>query len=195
VNGKTPDIVTVVKSSDVVSVNGKILKIEEARLWKLYKPRGLIVSHKDEMNRMSVFDYVAKTFKDVPKVVSVGRLDYNSEGLLLLTNSGRVASMLEHPSSHLSRVYKVRVYGQVWPLYPFSKMGHLGYLPPFLQMRPSMLGEMAKGMTVKGETYAPIQGVVLRGHMDKGQDLRNKNTWLQLTLQEGKVREHRFWQK
>ena len=115
-NGKTPDIVTVVKSSDVVSVNGKILKIEEARLWKLYKPRGLIVSHKDEMNRMSVFDYVAKTFKDVPKVVSVGRLDYNSEGLLLLTNSGRVASMLEHPSSHLSRVYKVRVYGQVWPL-------------------------------------------------------------------------------
>ena len=111
-NGKSAAPATTVGLSDIVTVDGKVISVAATRLWKTYKQKGQVVSHADELNRTSVFDYLAKTY-DLPRVVSIGRLDYNSEGLLLLTNNGDLARKLEHPASLLDRVYKVRVYGHV----------------------------------------------------------------------------------
>lgn len=111
-NGQVPQITTMVGPTDSVAVDGRPVQIAKARLWRFHKPKGLIVSHADELHRPSVFDHVRQSFKDLPRVISVGRLDYNSEGLLLLTNSGTLARTLEHPATHLERVYKARVYGQ-----------------------------------------------------------------------------------
>jgi 16S rRNA U516 pseudouridylate synthase RsuA-like enzyme len=112
VNGKAVPPATMVGHADNVTLDGKALSIAATRLWKLHKIKGQVVSHSDELNRTSVFDHIAKT-SSLPRVVSVGRLDYNSEGLLLLTNNGDFARMLEHPASRFERVYKVRAYGQV----------------------------------------------------------------------------------
>ena len=80
-----------------------------------HKPRGLIVTHDDPQNRPTLFDYVRAKFPDFRNkhLISVGRLDYNSEGLILLTNDGEIARLLEQPSSDIERVYKVRVYGRL----------------------------------------------------------------------------------
>ncbi|RYE06615.1 MAG: pseudouridine synthase [Rickettsiaceae bacterium] len=83
--------------------------LPESRLWTYYKPSGLITTHKDPQNRQTVFS----SLKGLPRVISVGRLDLNSEGLLLLTNNGNLARHLELPKNKLVRTYKVRAYGNV----------------------------------------------------------------------------------
>ncbi len=100
-----------VKDKDIVKVNNKIIKkIHKIELWKLYKPIKYICSTKDNLKRKKIFDLLPK---ELSKLISVGRLDYMSEGLILLTNSGDYSRYLELPSSNIERVYRVFINGEV----------------------------------------------------------------------------------
>jgi 23S rRNA pseudouridine2605 synthase len=162
VNGKTLDTPAfTVVPEDKILVDGKPLPAFEApRLFLYHKPVGLVTTARDEKNRATVFDMLPK---GLPRVVSVGRLDLNSEGLLLLTNDGGLARYLELPSNAWKRRYRVRVNGVV-------KSAHLANL--------------AKGITVDGMNYGPIEA-----SMDRAQT--GANVWLVVTLKEGKNREIR----
>ena len=97
-----------VSPDDIIKVNGKLIQeIPKARLWAYNKPVGYITTNRDPEGRKTIFEQL----KSLPRVVSVGRLDINSEGLLLLTNNGELSSYLESPSNKIERVYKVRVFG------------------------------------------------------------------------------------
>jgi 23S rRNA pseudouridine2605 synthase len=148
-------------SGDAVSVDGKPLATpQKTRLWRYHKPPGLVTTHRDEKGRPTVFD----ALKDaLPRVVSIGRLDLTSEGLLLLTNDGALARELEHPSRGWTRRYRVRVHGLV---------------------DPEALGRLRNGITVDGARYGPIVA-----ELEKTQGA--KNAWLTMTLTEGKNREVR----
>ena len=100
--------ITFVNDDSVISINNvAIERVHRPRIWIYYKPISLITTHHDPYNRDTVFDNLS----GLPKVISVGRLDLNSEGLLLLTNNGALARNLELPSTRMERVYKVRAYG------------------------------------------------------------------------------------
>lgn len=161
INGKTLDSPAVnVAEGDVVTVDGEPLATpQEARLWRYHKPPGLVTTHKDPQGRPTVFDQLPR---DLPRVVSVGRLDLNSEGLLLLTNDGSLAGKLEHPSTGWTRRYRVRVNGVV---------------------DPAKLASVADGVTVEGISYGPVRIEVERQ--------QGSNAWLSVALTEGKNREIR----
>jgi 23S rRNA pseudouridine2605 synthase len=143
-----------------IEVDGKPVGAPEpTRLWRYYKPRGLVVSAKDEKGRPTVFDALKGK---LPRVVSVGRLDLNSEGLLLLTNDGALERRLELPSTGWVRRYRVRVFGAVDPV---------------------RLMALSKGVTVDGVTYGAIEVDIERA--------QGANTWLSVGLKEGKNREIR----
>lgn len=109
---------------------------EQAKIWLFHKPRGLITTHDDPQNRPTVFQYLKLNKFPVEHVISVGRLDLNSEGLLLLTNNGDLARALELPSTGLRREYKVRAYGK------FDE---------------EVLNEIRKGVTIGGKHYKPME--------------------------------------
>lgn len=159
VNGKpliTPAMT--VLPTDIVEVDGKPLpEREAARLWRYHKPAGLVVSHRDEKERASVFD---KMPEDMPRVISIGRLDINTEGLLLLTNDGGLARLLELPATGWVRRYRVRANGKV---------------------TPAALEALKDGLQVDGVQYGPIEA-----KLDKEQ---GANVWLTIALREGKNRE------
>jgi len=161
VNGKmleTP--ACVVKPGDKVIVDGKPLPTKEpARMWRYNKPLGLVTSHKDPEGRPTVFGALPKT---MPRVISIGRLDLNSEGLLLLTNDGELARALELPSTAWSRRYRVRVHGHV---------------------DPDKLSGLARGVTVEGVNYGPIEA--------KFETRTGANAWVSISIREGKNREVR----
>lgn len=143
-----------------IVVDGKPLpQAEAARLWLYYKPRGLVTTHKDELGRQTIFQSLPP---ELPRVISVGRLDLNSEGLLLLTNDGGLARHLELPSTGWVRRYRVRLHGKVDPL-ELSKLAH--------------------GLTIDGIHYGSITATLDRQQGD--------NAWLTVSLQEGKNRELR----
>ncbi len=147
-------------SLDGVTVDGKpVATPEPARLWRYHKPRGLVVSHRDERDRPTVF---ASLPDAMPRVVSVGRLDIASEGLLLLTNDGALARRLELPATGWVRRYRARVFG----------------VPD-----PAALAALAKGVTVAGLAYGPIEARLDRRQGD--------NAWLTIGLREGRNREVR----
>ena len=149
-----------VTADDEITVDGKALpKSEIPRLWRYYKPRGLIVSHRDEQGRESIFDTLPP---DMPRVVSVGRLDLDSEGLILLTTSGDLSRHLELPTTGWSRKYRVRVQGRV---------------------DASLLAGLADGVTIDGVRYQGIKASLDR----QG----TSNAWLTMVLKEGKNREIR----
>src|SRR5687767_9138878 len=119
-----------VSDGDAVKVDGRLLEAKDpAKIWLYHKPSGLVTTHKDPQGRPTVFDALPKT---LGRVISVGRLDLNSEGLLLLTNDGELARKLELPSTGWIRRYRVRVYGNI---------------------TPAMLVQMKKGITVDGVQY------------------------------------------
>jgi 23S rRNA pseudouridine2605 synthase len=151
---------TFVAAGDIVQVAGEVVDPPaRARLWRYHKPEGLITTHKDEAGRPTVFE---KLPAGLPRVVSVGRLDLNSEGLLLLTNDGALARQLELPSNGWLRRYRVRVHGDV---------------------DPAALSALARGVTIDGVRYAGI---------DAGLDSRKgTNSWLTVSLREGRNREIR----
>ena len=155
----TTPAVTVTAANDI-RVDGKPLPTpERARLWRYHKPAGLVTSHRDEKGRPTVFDALPK---DLPRLISVGRLDLNSEGLLLLTNDGALARWLELPSTGWMRRYKVRVHGEA---------------------EPERLAALAKGITVDGVSYGPI-----RASLERRQ---GSNAWIAMAFREGRNREVR----
>jgi 23S rRNA pseudouridine2605 synthase len=146
--------------SDVVTVDGKPLpERQQARLWRYHKPEGLVTTHRDPEGRPTVFERLPK---ELGRVISVGRLDIASEGLLLLTNSGTLARRLELPATGWTRRYRVRVFGAV------DAKGLAG---------------LGKGITVEGIRYGSIQAEI--------DTASGSNTWLTLALKEGKNREVR----
>lgn len=143
-----------------ILVDGKPLpQAEEARLWLYHKPRGLVTTHKDELGRQTIFQALPP---ELPRVISVGRLDLNSEGLLLLTNDGELARHLELPATGWVRRYRVRLHGKVNPL---------------------ELAKLSQGLTIDGVRYGAITATLDRQKGD--------NAWLTVSLQEGKNRELR----
>lgn len=161
VNGKTITSPALnVTDADKITISGHPLPaLEPARLWLYYKPDGLVTSASDEKGRDTVFDHLPE---DMPRVMSVGRLDLNSEGLLLLTNDGELKRRLELPSTGWLRKYRVRVNGN----------------PTDPDLEP-----LRKGITLDGEKFQPMS-VVLDRH-------QGANAWLTVGLREGKNREIR----
>lgn len=161
VNGKKLDTpACIVGENDAVLVDNKPLKTKEkTRVWLYHKPAGLVTTYHDPQGRPTVFE---KLPKSLPRVISVGRLDLNSEGLLLLTNDGEWARKMELPSSHLERTYRVKVHGN---------------------LTGEVLARLSKGVKIDGIQYAPA-----RVEIEKKQ---GTNTWIQMTLTEGKNREIR----
>ena len=147
-------------SSDRVLVDNKVLpSAQTTRLWRYNKPVGLVTSEKDEKNRKVVFDNLPK---NLPRVMSIGRLDLNSEGLLLLTNDGDLKRKLELPSTGWSRKYRVRINGK----------------PSEENLEP-----LRSGITLNGEEFKPMTILIDRQ--------QGANAWLTITLKEGRNREIR----
>ncbi|MGO4907668.1 pseudouridine synthase [Pseudorhodobacter sp. W20_MBD10_FR17] len=161
VNGKIIDSPALnVTPSDRITVDGQpIGQPEPARLWLYYKPDGLVTSNNDEKGRDTIFDHLPE---DLPRVMTIGRLDLNSEGLLLLTNDGGLKRKLELPSTGWLRKYRVRINGN----------------PTDVDLEP-----LRRGITVEGEKFQPMIVVLDR--------IQGANAWLTVGLREGKNREIR----
>jgi 23S rRNA pseudouridine2605 synthase len=145
---------------DDIRVDGKkIAAIEPPRLWRYHKPAGLMTTHRDPQGRPTVFERLPT---GLPRVVSVGRLDINSEGLLLLTNDGSLARRLELPSTGLVRRYRARAYGRV---------------------TQDQLDPLRDGLVHDGVQYGPIVATLERQ--------QGGNAWIEVLLTEGKNREVR----
>lgn len=159
VNGKVIESPALdVGPNDVVLVDGEPLPARErTRLWFYHKPRGLVTTNHDPEGRPTVFDALPE---DLPRVLSVGRLDINTEGLLLLTNDGGLARMLELPETGWLRRYRVRAFGQV---------------------NQAQLDTLRGGVTIDGVQYGPV---IAQFEREQG-----ANTWLTVDLREGKNRE------
>lgn len=152
----------VVYGDERIEVDGQVLgDAERTKLFLYHKSVGLVTSHKDEQGRQTVFDRLPA---GLPRLISVGRLDLNTEGLLLLTNDGGLARYLELPDTGLSRRYRVRVKGRV---------------------DETRLKGLKSGIIVDGVRYKSIDA-----KLDKAQK-RGANQWLSITLREGKNREIR----
>jgi 23S rRNA pseudouridine2605 synthase len=149
-----------VTANDVITVDGKPLPPRErTRLFMFHKPRGLMTTHADPEGRPTVFDNLPE---GLPRLISIGRLDFNTEGLLLLTNDGGLARALELPETGWLRRYRVRAHGEV---------------------TQAQLDELKKGVEVDGVKYGPIDAKLER---DSG-----ANVWLVFAIREGKNREVR----
>lgn len=150
----------VVKEGDEVKFDGDpIAARPPTRVWRHYKPVGRVTTHKDPDGRETVFDHLPD---GIGRVISIGRLDLNSEGLLLLTNDGELARVLELPSTGWTRRYRVRAYGDI---------------------TDEKLAKLKDGITVEGVRYGPIEATVDRR--------TGSNIWLTVGLKEGKNREIR----
>ncbi|WP_428377378.1 pseudouridine synthase [Lichenicoccus sp.] len=149
-----------VQPGDIVQVDGRVIDApDRARLWRYHKPDGLVTTHRDPEGRPTVF---ASLPPGLPRVVSVGRLDLGSEGLLLLTNDGSLARRLELPSNGWIRRYRVRVFGMV---------------------DERRLADLVRGSEIDGVRYGPIEA---------GLDSRKgDNAWITVALREGRNREVR----
>jgi len=149
-----------VTANDVIAVDGKPLpERERTRLFLYHKPRALMTTHADPEGRPTVFDNLPE---GLPRLISVGRLDFNTEGLLLLTNDGGLARALELPETGWLRRYRVRAHGEV---------------------TQAQLDELKNGVEVDGVKYGPIDATLER---DQG-----ANVWLVFAIREGKNREVR----
>ena len=161
VNGKTIDRAALnVTAKDKITVDGRALgEPDPPRLWLYHKPTGLVTTTRDEQGRATIFDELPE---DLPRVMSVGRLDLNSEGLLLLTNDGGIKRKLELPSTGWLRKYRVRVKGR----------------PADDTFEP-----LRKGLEIDGERFQPMTVT-----LDRQQ---GANAWATVSIREGKNREIR----
>jgi 23S rRNA pseudouridine2605 synthase len=149
-----------VTAHDRVTVDGEVLpERERTRLFLYHKPRGLMTTHADPRGRPTIFQRLPK---DLPRLISVGRLDFNTEGLILLTNDGALARALELPSTGWLRRYRVRAHGSV---------------------TQTRLDELGAGVTIDGVRYGAIEAAVERA--------QGSNVWLTFAIREGKNREVR----
>ncbi len=161
VNGKRLDTPAfTVTAKDAIEVDGKPIAAKEPpRLWRYHKPPGLVTSHADERGRKTVFEALPE---NLPRVISVGRLDLTSEGLLLLTNDGELARQLELPSTGWSRRYRARAYGKT---------------------TQEKLDTLKAGIEIDGRMTGPIEATL---ESEKGD-----NVWVEVMIREGKNREVR----
>ena len=162
VNGRvleTPAVL--VGETDAITLDDQPVAAEAAaaRLWRYHKPAGLVTTHRDPQGRPTVFEALPA---DLGRVISVGRLDITSEGLLLLTNDGGLARHLELPATGWTRRYRVRAHGRV---------------------DEKALATLAKGVTVDGVRYGPVEA-----RLDR---VQASNAWLMVALKEGRNREVR----
>jgi 23S rRNA pseudouridine2605 synthase len=149
---------TIVTTSDRIVVDGEPLpKRDNTRLWLFHKRRGLITTTRDQVGRPTVFGALPA---DLPRVIAVGRLDINTEGLLLLTNDGGLARVLELPSTGWLRRYRVRAHGKT---------------------TQAALDRLTEGITIDGVRYGTIEAT-----LDRSQ---GSNLWLTIGIREGKNRE------
>lgn len=165
INGHTLETPAVkVEPGDIITVDGEVVaEPEPARLFRYHKPVGLVTTHKDPAGRPTVFEALPE---GLPRLISVGRLDLNSEGLLLLTNDGELARALEMPSTAIVRRYRARAHGRT---------------------TQERLDKLKAGVTVEGVTYGPIEA-----KLDKAKEgPQGANLWITVTLHEGKNREVR----
>jgi 23S rRNA pseudouridine2605 synthase len=147
-------------AGDDIRVDGKpVAEAEPTRLWRYHKPVGLMTTHRDPKGRPTVFDNLPP---GLPRVISVGRLDFNSEGLLLLTNDGALARRLELPATGWLRRYRARAFGVA---------------------EQAKLDALAKGVEVDGVRYGPISATL--------DSVKGSNVWISVSLSEGKNREVR----
>ncbi|WP_238179361.1 pseudouridine synthase, partial [Methylobacterium oxalidis] len=147
-----------VTEADRITVDGEPLPARErTRLWLFHKPRGLVTTARDPEGRQTVFETLPE---DLPRVVAVGRLDINTEGLLLLTNDGGLAKVIAHPDTGWLRRYRVRAHGDT---------------------TQAELDRLRKGVTIDGMEYGAIEASLDR--------VQGDNLWLTLGLREGKNRE------
>ncbi|TDR88081.1 23S rRNA pseudouridine2605 synthase [Enterovirga rhinocerotis] len=144
--------------NDVITVDGEALPSRErTRLWLFHKPRGLVTTFRDPEGRPTVFDSLPE---EMPRVVAIGRLDINTEGLLLLTNDGGLAKVVAHPETGWTRRYRARARGEV---------------------TQADLDRLRKGITIDGMEYGPVEAVLDR--------VQGDNSWISISLREGKNRE------
>ncbi|MDP2214130.1 pseudouridine synthase [Phenylobacterium sp.] len=153
-----------VEANDILTVDGEVVDDREpARLFRYHKPAGLVTTHSDPAGRSTVFETLPE---GLPRLISVGRLDLNTEGLLLLTNDGALARSLELPATGLQRRYRARAHGRI---------------------TQDKLDALKDGVTVEGVRYGPIEA-----RIDKAREgAKGANVWISLTLTEGKNREVR----
>lgn len=144
---------------DIRIAGHRIEAPEATRVWRYHKPAGLITTNTDPAGRRTVFDELPKS---LPRVVTIGRLDLNTEGLLLLTNDGGFARALELPGNEMERVYRARAFGRV---------------------DPQKLARLAQGITVDGQRFGAIKAEL--------EQETGANSWLRVCLKEGKKREVR----
>lgn len=150
-----------VRSDDKITIDGEPLaQRARTRLFLFHKPRGLVTTERDPEGRPTIFDYLREHWPDGPRVVSIGRLDINTEGLLLLTNDGGLARILELPSTGWARRYRVRANGET---------------------DQAILDQLRHGLALEGVNYAGIEATLDR--------VQGANCWLTMALREGKNRE------
>ncbi|HEX5280311.1 MAG TPA: pseudouridine synthase [Micropepsaceae bacterium] len=147
-----------VTADTLITIDGKpIAAAPPPKLWRYHKPAGLVTTHRDPEGRPTVFSRLPPT---MPRTISIGRLDINSEGLLLLTNDGELARRLELPSQGWARRYRVRLFGSV---------------------DQARLNQLARGITIDGVRYQPVTAELERS--------RGPYSWATVSLREGKNRE------
>ena len=169
VNGKLATVTTAVEEGDSVAVDGKTVGVETAplpRIFKYHKPVGVIITARDHEGRKTLYEALAETpaAQGLPRLMPVGRLDLNSEGLLLLTTDGGLAQTLMSPQTALRREYHVRGFGE---------------------LTDTQLAQFRKGVTIDGVWYRGAEVELLK----IGESARNR--WYKVVLTEGKNREIR----
>ena len=170
VNGRILDTpATLVTRDDVITVDGKPIGSTQAtRVWRYHKPAGLLTSHRDPTGRPTVFDALPA---GLPRVISIGRLDLSTEGLLLLTNDGELSRAMELPSAGLVRQYRARARGKI---------------------TQEQLDELKNGAVVEGISYGPMVATLDKAKESKSEDGRTpSNLWISVSITEGKNREVR----
>ena len=155
---------TILPSLRGVTVDGKpVAKADRARLFRFHKPAGLLTAERDPKGRPTIYAALRNALpKDTPRLMPVGRLDLNTEGLLLLTNDGELKRAMELPANAVPRTYRARAFGEV---------------------SQAQLEALMDGITVEGVRYGPIDANLERR--------TGRNQWIELTLTEGKNREVR----
>ena len=149
-----------VSENNKIFVDKKLInRSTDTQIYIFHKPRGCLVTHNDPSNRKTIFDFINKKYRNL---ITVGRLDYNSEGLLILTNDGQLKREFELPKNNYQREYKVKIQGKITDF---------------------IISKISKGITVKGQKYKSIE--------IKKINETSTYTWIRMILTEGKNREIR----
>jgi 23S rRNA pseudouridine2605 synthase len=160
VNGKTIESPATFITDEAIKIDNKLIeKSQELRVFVFHKPKGVITSSKDEKNRPIIYDYIDKK---LPRLIAIGRLDFNTEGLLLLTTKGELSRFIELPKTAWIRKYRARVFGKI---------------------NQERLEKLKNGITIDGVRYGSIK-VEIESQV-------SANSWLTISITEGKNREIR----